>query len=689
MASIKGISGFGLLATLLALAGAAGLGLRLGSGPGAVADAVDLSPSCEPPPRWPADAVTSTDSRLGTLLRRAATRRARRIRLFTDGCDLSGVAPAGPGLPVDVVLRPRRDDVGLLDLRLPGRLQPGVDFAVEVVVGRTRGPAREPISLSLQLLRDGARVAPQRWVRLTRGQRRRIRFRDRVDREGLVRYRAVLAAPVGDLANDGAEAVARVGDQPVVLALGGPGPGAGFLTEQRRPEEVAAYLADPRVGVRIDAILLRGELPVRAQAAVAATVRGGAGLVVLGGAGFAGEPLEEVLPLTGTPPEGRAALLLLDFSGSMQERKEELLIAVERLKRHFAPSDRLAFVAFRDVAVRRSDWQTVAEAAWELRSLQPRGNTLLGPALEEARRLLREAGGARRRLLVISDGEWGDRQGAGLGRALEALRREGIHTAALFVQDQVDPVSRALFPISLSAGADLAADLRRLENEAEDRTRREVHAVASAGPSWLQGAVPPPGRYRDVPRLYRRDRGEKVALHDGQIPLVAAWRRVGKVVVVAPSGAPVDATVPALVRACLREGSGVRLTARREAAGLVVEAHGAAGADFTVDGVAVPARPVGPRRWQGRVARVAAAAVHVTCGEAVLVVPPAEARELEGLANRPDLAAALARRTGGTLLHLEEETPPAAAAPADPAVFATLLAAVLGVLASALRRRRA
>jgi hypothetical protein len=684
MASIKGFSGFGLLALFLALVGAAGLGPGLGLGRPAVVDAIDLSPSCEPPANRPRGALTSDDSRLGALLRRARASGAERIRLFTDGCDISGTAPAAPGVPVDVVLRPRRDDVGILDLRVPARIQPGVDFIVEILVGRTAGPAGGPISLRVNLLRDGVRVGQPRTVRLDRRRTRRIRVRDRVDEPRLVRYRALLAAPLGAPGDDSREAVARVGDQPLILAVGAPLP-AGWRGEERGPAEVAAYLADAAVRARIDAILLTGQLPARAQDRVVEAVREGAGLVVLGGTGFAGEPLSRVLPLTETPPEGRAALLLLDFSGSMQERKGELLDAVEQLCEHFAPTDRVAFLAFRDAPVQRAPWTTVADARWDLRALRPHGNTMLQPALAEAERMLLEVRGARRRVLVVSDGEWGDRDDAGLTRRLAALESAGVHLAALFVQKEVDPAARDLFPVSLQAGDGLAADLVRLEDGAEDRTVKEAAATVGDVATWLSGAVPPPGVYRDVPRLYPRDGGEKIALRDGQVPLVGSWRRGGMVVVVAPARDDrVDEA--ALLRACLREAGGLRLTARRDAGGLLVEAQGGTGAPFVVDGREVVARPAGPERWRARIAAIGAGAVHVACGDAVLLVPPAAARELAGLTNRPEIAAEIARRTGGTLYL--ENAPPAAPAPAAPAVYVTLLAAALLVLASAWWRRR-
>jgi hypothetical protein len=73
-------------------------------------------------------------------------------------------------------------------------------------------------------------------------------------------------------------------------------------------------------------------IPDPAQERITKAVRAGVGLVLLGGRGIAGGPLEKILPLTDAPPQGRAALLLLDVSGSMDELMDELTEATERLR---------------------------------------------------------------------------------------------------------------------------------------------------------------------------------------------------------------------------------------------------------------------------------------------------------------------------------------------------------------------
>ena len=389
-----------------------------------VVDVVDLSASAAPPAALPADALEATDSDLGAALRAAVARGAARIRLYTDGCDITGGVPWLPEVPVDVVLRPRRDDLALLDLRLPHRIQAGADFAVEIRVGRTAGPAAGPARVRVRLSRDGARVgAAAHLVVLGRGEARVLRVRDRVDRtDGLVRYRAeLLDASVGDPGNDHREAVARVGDRPYVVAVSSAAPLAGFTVRRLRAQETAAFLRDAATRAQLDAILLGGPLPdLDAQREVVRAVHGGAGLVVVGGGGFGGRPLEAVLPLSDSPPGGRATVLLLDFSGSMTRSKPELLRAVEHLKSAFAPQDRIAFVAFRHEVFAQSGWSRVADARWKLHDVRPAGRNAAraraeGGAASSGRGGLRPAPAVRRQRRRVG--------GSGASRAADRARR--------------------------------------------------------------------------------------------------------------------------------------------------------------------------------------------------------------------------------------------------------------------------
>ena len=197
-------------------------------------------------------------------------------------------------------------------------------------------------------------------------------------------------------------------------------------------------------------------------------------------------------------------------------------------------------------------------------------------------------------------------------------------------------------------------------------------------PAWLEGAVPAAGVYRDFVRLYPRGVGETIVLAAGEIPVVAASRPGGKVVMCATA----DVDLAALARAVLKETGGVRLRAWHDGDGVVAEASGSGGAPFVFDRVSVPARPVGPDRWR---ATGAPSAMMVSCGAATVLVERTGA-ELTGLGNRPDIAAAIAAASGGRLV---EEGGPGGEEPVSRAIWATLLLAAVLVLASAWRRRKA
>ncbi len=656
----------GATALLLSLAGALGLGPILG-GAGGTVTVLDVSASCEALDDPPEGAILCRDSRLGLALKEAERGGAKRILLLTDACDLSGEAPAPPLVPVDVTLLKRRDDLKVLRLRAPDRIPVGTDFGVEVVLGRTEGRDAPAVTAAVTLFRDGERVGSPRASALERGQTARILIRDRVDREGVVLYRAVLDDALGDPADDTLECLVRIGERPLVVSIGEPLDLPGFDVKT-----VAAAEASSAPFEAADAILVRALPDVPAQERIAEAVRAGTGLVVIGGRGVAGGPLERVLPLTDAPPEGRATVLLLDVSGSMHERMDALAEATEKLLRCFRPDDRVAFVLFSD-RVDAIPWQRTADARIDLRARRGEGNTLLEPALAAAERMLGEAKG-HRRLFVVSDGEWKD-SGPVLAQRLAAMA--GIHRAALFVQEDVKPESKVLFPVSLTERDDLALALKRLEDTADDRTVIATEATAAPPPAWLEGAVPPAGAYRDFVRLYPRGVGETIVLAFGEIPVVAAWRPGGKVVLSAPS--PVDAK--ALVRAVLKDTGGVRLRAWRDGDEVVAEASGSAGAPFVFDGVTVPARPVGPGRWRATARR----ATRVACGGATVLVEQIDA-ELLGLRNRPDIAAAIVASSGGTLV--EEGGRGGQGAPGV-AVFLTLLLAAVLVVVSAWRRRKA
>jgi hypothetical protein len=668
-----------VIAGLLAVAGAAGLALFSAAPEGLRTVVVDRSASCAAPADVGADALVVTDAGgvAGALARAAARPGAARVLLVTDA--VFDAVPGLPALPVDVQLCDRSDDVGITTVRAPARIAPGTDFGVAITVGRTAGPGSGAVRAVVRLERDGQRVGRPRTVLLERGQSVTVRVRDRVGKAGTAAYRAVLSGATAAAGNDEAVALVRIGDRPRLLVIGaGPAPD-GFEAERADAAGAAARLGRP-----FDAVLLRGPLPAQdAQERLVEAVRGGAGLVVHGGAGFGGRPLEQVLPLTDQPPAGRATLLLLDYSGSMADLRGKLADAVNRLIEVLPAREQVSILVFRDRVVLETPWRPAAGTTWRpADDLRATGNTSLAPALERAKLLFAQVGEARKRLFVVSDGRWQD-----LARAAATLgMMTGAHRAAVFLAPPAPEAAVAAFDHAMESTGEIARHLLELEQDTPDRrVAGPLTAAPGSVAAWLQPVLPAPGPYKGAVRLYPRGVGERIALSGAGHPLLATLEPGGRVAVVALDDAPIDG----VLRACARPGGDIELEAKRDGSALDVRARVSSGElpdAFVVDGATVPARPAAPDEMRARVPRVGDGALTVAFGAARLRVPARSATELRGLTNRPDIAAEIARRSGGRLV-----ADGAAPAPTSrrPAVYATLLLGVACVVWGASRRAAA
>jgi len=683
-----------LLAALLAGAGALVAGERGDGSARPRTILLDASPSCAAPVAVPKGALRFTDSDLGSALRRA--RSPGRALLLTDGCDTAGAPPAPPsGLVVDVHLLDRRDHIGIEGLVLPERVAAGEPFALEIGIGRTEGPPAPPREVWIALERDGAAVGAPQAVRLLRGQRSRARFWDRVDREGVVRYRARLGAAPGGPADGEREAALRVGDRPLVLLLGGNVSGSTLETITMRPDEVAVRLSDRAFRGRLDAVFLSGAvLPAPAQEAIAALVDAGAGLCVVGAGVRDGDPLARLLPLTATPPGGRSVVLALDYSGSMTEGTDALVDSVRGLLALLDPADRVAYVLFRGSVEHAARWEGVGDPAAALRAIVPRGNTRLMPALVEAARLFEEAAGRQRRLYVVSDGAWLDSSRDALREQVLTLEGAGASCTAILVGEGRLPTD--LFPRSLRAeDADsLREALARAEGAHPDRTiPGPLDSGPVAPPPWLEEAVPQRGAFLAIERLYPKGRGERIVLAAGEVPLIGAWAAAPRVVQLAadPAANPsLAAALPALLVACARAtpSGRVRLTAKRNGALLLLEARSPLRAEFQVAGVPVASRPAGPGRYHAQVETPQRGALRISYLDTEVTLPPAEAQELAGFSPCREIASRLALSSGGRLSEGPFVPTPDQAAGHGRGARPQLLAALILLLCGAWRRSR-
>jgi len=634
-------------------------------------------------------------------LRAAVARGAQRIDLFTDGCH-TGTGPlVSPGVPVDVHLVDRADDFQVLSVVAPARVGVQDALLVEVEIGRTAGPG-EPATVGVRLERDGARIGSVKRISIGRGQRRRVVFPDSVDRSGVVRYRAILEGAPGDPANDFQTTRARVGVRPLAVTVGEIDPGPGFETARATPEDLAGRLFELSASVDLVVLAKGVRLAGAAQEAVRAAVLDGAGLLVVGGSGFGGRPLEDVLPVTDRPPNGRAVLMLLDFSGSMEPWKSRLTSAASVLRARFHPDDAIAAIGFRRGVFDKKNWTAIKDAHWDLAHWPTWGRTEIAPALKAADRSLSLRPDAERRVYVVSDGEWLDTPEK-LREASErvaAWRGSGVHAAAIFVGSKVPAPAAELFPKHFVATDEvsLAKALEAAEASAPDRSPlREQPVERVPAPRWLADAVPELMTAKGIDRLYERGRGESVVLRAGRWPVLASFVPAGRVIVWnAPSrgGSSSGGALPALMRACARQDarSGT-LRATRVGPWLVLKATAMKStATFVVNGTKIATRATGPETYEARVRVTSPHGFTVRFLDHEVVVPGGPAAESAGLFVCRDAAADLARLSGGRLIEIEGPAGAAgrrasrSGAPSRK-VHITLLIAAAALLLSAFVRR--
>ncbi|MHC4913952.1 MAG: vWA domain-containing protein [Planctomycetota bacterium] len=364
-------------------------------------------------------AVVITD---GVITARGARRAAAR---WGKGSPALVFLPLGPVDP----------DAALTALDAPARVRPGQRFAVLVTV---EGSASSPVEVKLRRgVRGGAETSlGTRRVTLPAGvrERRLVRYIDTAPERGVLEYSAVLGA-AGDAegGNNAARSYTTVTGRLRALVIGsgaavGHLRGAGLDAEELPPEKLPADLS------AWDALFIenvpRARIGAAAERALVDYVRGGGGLVAVGGpdscgsGGYSnGGRLESVLPASMVPPDekGLFTVLLLDRSGSMGEEaaggRRKLDVVRSAAKEilgagTFEPGDLLTVVAFESRAAeiapasRPADEGAAAKIRAALDGLVVGGSTDLVAALQKALEVLGAAPDpkAPRHAILLSDG---------------------------------------------------------------------------------------------------------------------------------------------------------------------------------------------------------------------------------------------------------------------------------------------
>ncbi len=199
----------------------------------------------------------------------------------------------------------------------------------------------------------------------------------------------------------------------------------------------------------------KDRLPDRISSGLQRYIRGGGGLVVVGGAssyglgGYIGSSIEDLLPVKLLPPQPEkkrltvAVQLVVDKSRSMatDNRLEFAKAAAAEVVRNLKDDDYIGVIGFDDVpfiALPVSKLAQVRDSAISrISRLFPTSRTNLFPALDEARRGLAATPAGRKHVIVLTDGKLPD-PGPYYFELIRQMRFVGVTVSTVMVGAEVD-----------------------------------------------------------------------------------------------------------------------------------------------------------------------------------------------------------------------------------------------------------
>ncbi|MCA1612867.1 MAG: VWA domain-containing protein [Acidobacteria bacterium] len=247
---------------------------------------------------------------------------------------------------------------------------------------------------------------------------------------------------------EAARAVIRSGHQDLIEAIRRVVPRfvgeyAETLPAKGRQPSILAKAGQPDVAVRVAPQLMRLNASV--------TDRHGRAVAGLRAADFVvtenGEPREVVEVVTSRAPFN--VVLLLDVSGSVEERLDFIRKAALSFVQTVGPQDRLAIVSFRDDVQVISDFTTdKAQLAERVKDIEAGGATALYDALAYSLvSTLRPLRGERTAVVVLSDGD-DNRSFIPFSEVLEATVESGALVYPLYIPSGLIPAPGAPAPRS-------------------------------------------------------------------------------------------------------------------------------------------------------------------------------------------------------------------------------------------------
>ena len=379
--------------------------------------------------------ATDIEAALDLSLRALPEAGARRIVVLSDGEENRGDAvaaaraAAAAGVAIDVVpiVPLPRDDVRVDDVIAPSEVRSGEAVEIRAILHATASA-----QAAVTLRRNGALLAT-RNLAVPAGETA-VRFSDAAAPEGMVRYSVdVAASPDAIPGNDHGEALVVIRGRPRILFVGGDAgrlpawlAGQGLRVDVRPPAVVPGRAAD--LGAYGSVVLddvAAADLSRAQQEALRTFVRaGGGGVVAIGGphsfgvGGYAGTPLEDLLPVTMDVREmtslpTTAIVIVIDTSGSMEAFGTEL--AKEELAKEIGSSvidllgehDQIGVITFDQEyrwLVPPTEARNRSRVLDEVARLRAGGGTVMYPPLAAARQFLRASPARIRHIIVLSDG---------------------------------------------------------------------------------------------------------------------------------------------------------------------------------------------------------------------------------------------------------------------------------------------
>ena len=474
-----------------------------------------------------------------------------RLLLLSDGLENHGNVERmfpllrASGIPVDVLPleAPNPPEVVLTQARYPHEVPPDKSIPVKLSVTST-----EAMQLEIQVAEEGT-IVQQETVPVGQGPQL-LQIQLPPASAGVHRYRIRLSAsrdtyPI----NNEAIAQIRVSGPPSVLYASTiePSPFHGVVPQlEKRPP---SQLPQTPSGYTDYQALVLDNVPedqlddAQKQAIIEAVRISGLGLVALGSkslgpGGYLDTPLEDLLPVTLTPPEKqqpKAIVLVVDRSGSMggksgSDTKISLArSAVASAIRALRPEDQVGVIAFDaepHILIPMQTADAPEKLMKQLSALEAGYGTHMQSALEQAAGWLESTGIERRYLIVLSDGKISENDNPQV--VVERLSRQKVQTSAISLG--TSPLMQRLAEIG-TGRYHVVGDLRSLPQVLVDEVRQSEEAIKTGiftphpivADPVLTGLANWPTTYGYVRSQLRSGAQTLLEIEQDQ-PLLASWR---------------------------------------------------------------------------------------------------------------------------------------------------------------------